>query len=304
MRSGLWLHVARAVAALRPCLVVIENVRGLLTSPAGSPGDVKSCPWCLGDTAGQPALRALGAVLGSLADLGYDAKWLVLRASDVGAPHRRERTFLAAWPAGHPAEDADQQHREERRQPASIEAEERGARSELGRRGRVAAAADAEGVGRNQGLAEPAARQWRHDPAQRGCVVVADAEGERHGHPGPPPREGMAASLVGGGPAPLGGGDAGGGGADRRWGAYGSAITRWESLTRPAPAPTDAAGRLRADFVEWMQGLDAGWVTATPGLGRPAQLTALGNGIVPQQASRALQLLAPPFPCCPRCADR
>ncbi|MEU9198531.1 DNA cytosine methyltransferase [Streptomyces sp. NPDC048332] len=32
-RSGLWLHVARAVEALRPCLVVIENVRGLLTPP-------------------------------------------------------------------------------------------------------------------------------------------------------------------------------------------------------------------------------------------------------------------------------
>ncbi|MFD4609157.1 DNA cytosine methyltransferase [Streptomyces sp. NPDC058440] len=303
-RSGLWLHVARAVAALRPCLVVIENVRGILTSPAGSPGDVEPCPWCLGDTAGQPALRALGAVLGFLADIGYDAKWLVLRASDVGAPHRRERTFLAAWPAGHPAEDADQQHREERRLAASIEEEERGARSEPGRRGRVAAAADPEGVGRNQGLAEPAARQRRHDTAQRGGVAAAHAEGQRHGHPGPPPREGMATSLVSGGPAPLGGGDAGGGGADRRWGAYGSAITRWESLTRPAPAPTDGAGRLRADFVEWMQGLDAGWVTATPGLGRPAQLTALGNGVVPQQASRALQLLAPPSPCCPRRADR
>ncbi|MFJ8641941.1 hypothetical protein [Streptomyces sp. NPDC093610] len=51
-----------------------------------------------------------------------------------------------------------------------------------------------------------------------------------------------------------------------------------------------------------MQGLDAGWVTATPGLGRPAQLTALGNGVVPQQADRAVRLLAPPFPRCPRCA--
>ncbi|WP_390898473.1 hypothetical protein [Streptomyces angustmyceticus] len=39
----------------------------------------------------------------------------MLRASDVGAPHRRERTFLAAWPAEHPAQDADQQPREERR---------------------------------------------------------------------------------------------------------------------------------------------------------------------------------------------
>jgi hypothetical protein len=90
-------------------------------------------------------------------------------------------------------------------------------------------------------------------------------------------------------------------GTDGRWGPYAAAITRWETLTRPAPPPTDAAGRLRADFVEWMQGLEPGWVTATPGLGRPAQLTALGNGVVPQQASRAVQLLAPPFPRCPRC---
>jgi DNA (cytosine-5)-methyltransferase 1 len=50
-----------------------------------------------------------------------------------------------------------------------------------------------------------------------------------------------------------------------------------------------------------MQGLPEGWVTATPGLGRPAELTALGNGVIPQQASRAVQLLAPPFPRCRRC---
>ncbi|GHI94155.1 hypothetical protein TPA0905_36260 [Streptomyces olivaceus] len=111
----------------------------------------------------------------------------------------------------------------------------------------------------------------------------------------------MAPSLVGDGPAALDGVSPGSRGTDRRWGTYAAAITRWERLTRPAPDPTDAAGRLRADFVEWMQGLDAGWVTATPGLGRPAQLTALGNGVVPQQASRALQLLAPPFPRCPGC---
>ncbi|MFF4453801.1 DNA cytosine methyltransferase [Streptomyces goshikiensis] len=295
----MWLHVARAVAALRPCLVVIENVRGLLTSPAGSPGDVELCPWCLGDTTSQPPLRALGAVLGSLADLRYDAQWLVLRASEVGAPHRRERTFLTAWPAEHPAEDADQQHRKERRLPAPDEEEERRARPEPGRRGRVAAATDSEGVGRDQGLAEPAARQRGHDPAQ--CGGVAAAQGRGHGHSGVPYRAGAAATSAGGGPAALDGGIVGGRGAGRRWGPYAAAITRWERLTRPAPAPTDAAGRLRPEFVEWMQGLDPGWVTATPGLGRPAQLTALGNGVVPQQASQALQLLAPPFPRCPRC---
>ncbi|MEU1776752.1 DNA cytosine methyltransferase [Streptomyces sp. NPDC019922] len=296
----MWLHVARAVEALRPCLVVIENVRGLLTSPAGSPGDVEPCPWCLGDTPGQPPLRALGAVLGSLADLGYDARWLVLRASDIGAPHRRERTFLTAWPAGHPAQDPDQQHRQERRLATPFQEEERGARPESGRRGGVAPA-DPEGVGRDQGLAEPAAWQRGHDPAQRGGIT---AQGRPHGHIAPSYREGKAASPADGGPAALGGGATGGREADRRWGPYAAAITRWERLTRPAPEPTDAAGRLRADFVEWMQGLAPGWVTATPGLGRPAQLTALGNGVVPQQASRALQLLAPPFPRCPRCAGR
>ncbi|MGW4290415.1 DNA cytosine methyltransferase [Streptomyces sp. NPDC004673] len=300
-RSGLWLHVARAVEALRPCLVVIENVRGLLTSPAGSPGDVEPCPWCLGDAAGQSPLRALGAVLGSLADLGYDAKWLVLRASDIGAPHRRERTFLTAWPADHPAQDTDQQHRQERRLPAPGQKAERGARPEPGRRDRVAAA-DTEGVGRDQRLAEPAARQRGPVPAQCGGLAAAHAKDQRHGHTGPSPRQGAASSLVGGGPAALGGGVPGGRGTEGRWGPYAAAITRWEKLTRPAPEPTDAAGRLRPDFVEWMQGLDAGWVTATPGLGRPAQLTALGNGVIPQQAAKALQLLAPPFPCCGRYA--
>ncbi|MEV0530769.1 hypothetical protein [Kitasatospora sp. NPDC050463] len=38
-------------------------------------------------------------------------------------------------------------------------------------------------------------------------------------------------------------------------------------------------------------GVDEGHVTAVPGLSRSAQLTALGNGVVPQQASSALQLL-------------
>ena len=44
-------------------------------------------------------------------------------------------------------------------------------------------------------------------------------------------------------------------------------------------------------FVEWMQGLPEGWVTDVPGLSRNAQLKALGNGVVPQQAALALSLL-------------
>ncbi|WP_327073948.1 DNA cytosine methyltransferase [Kitasatospora purpeofusca] len=299
-RSGLWLHVARAVEVLRPCLLVVENVRGLLTSP-GSAGDLEPCPWCLGNDATIPPLRALGAVLGTLAQLRYDARWLVLRASDVGAPHHRARVFLTAWPADHGAEDADQQHRQERRQPAPGQAQERRPRPELGRRGGVASA-DAEGQRRDQGVAEPAARERGPDPSFGSRLFAADTEGLRHGHPGAAAWEGLATAAVGGGPAALGepavGADHG------RWGQYASAIARWETLTRPAPPATDEGGRLRAEFVEWMQGLPAGWVTATPGLGRPAQLTALGNGVVPQQAARALELLVPPMSHCPMCRVR
>ncbi|WP_328917719.1 DNA cytosine methyltransferase [Streptomyces sp. NBC_00223] len=296
------MHVARAVEALRPCLVVIENVRGLLTASAGTPGDVEPCPWCLGDDPAQPPLRALGAVLGSLADLRYDARWLVLRASDIGAPHRRERTFLTAWPADDPPQNADEQHRLQRRLPAPGQAEERRPRTEPSRRDRVAAA-HPEGIGRNQGLTEPAPRQRRPDPAERGGLAAAHPQGEQHRRPGKASGQEPAAAAVGGGPAAVGGGPIGGG-SERRWGPYAAAITRWETLTRPAPPPTDAAGRLRADFVEWMQGLPAGWVADTPGLGRPAQLTALGNGVIPQQAARALQLLAPPFHRRCGCRDR
>ncbi|WP_344551335.1 DNA cytosine methyltransferase, partial [Kitasatospora saccharophila] len=96
-RSGLWHTIARAISTLRPCLVVLENVRGLLSTSAHAPsadGDVEFCPWCLGEAGDEHPLRALGAVLGDLALRGYDARWQVLPASAVGAPHRRERVFL------------------------------------------------------------------------------------------------------------------------------------------------------------------------------------------------------------------
>jgi len=93
-RSGLWSEYATAIAALRPVIVVIENVRGLLSARAHR--DVESAGAAVGNRAGRPALRAAGAVLGDLADLGYDAQWATVSAASVGAPHRRERVFILA----------------------------------------------------------------------------------------------------------------------------------------------------------------------------------------------------------------
>ena len=96
-RSGLWSEFARAIETLKPRLVVIENVRGLLSATATNP-DLEHCPWCMGESGdGEPALRALGAVLGDLADIGYDAKWQGVRASDADAPHGRFRVFIVGY---------------------------------------------------------------------------------------------------------------------------------------------------------------------------------------------------------------
>ena len=99
-RTGLWSEVVRAIRELNPRLVALENVPGIFTAPA-SAGDVEPCPICLGDQPGEH-LRALDAVLGDLAALGLDADWTTLPASGVGAPHKRERWFCAAYPAGQP----------------------------------------------------------------------------------------------------------------------------------------------------------------------------------------------------------
>lgn len=87
-RSGLWESMREGVAVLRPQYVVWENVKGALSANAYS--EVERTEGRLG------GLRALGRVLGDLSSLGYDARWGVIRASDAGAPHRRERVFVLA----------------------------------------------------------------------------------------------------------------------------------------------------------------------------------------------------------------
>ena len=147
-RSGVWPEVAKAIGVLRPGLVVIENVRGLLTARGDEPtkehlaaeaardmpvmtqllewlecaeniaatkGDVRRARECRARTNRVMGLRkravarcqwherrlvrAIGTVLGDLADLGFDAQWCLVGADDAGGCHQRKRVFIIGWPA-------------------------------------------------------------------------------------------------------------------------------------------------------------------------------------------------------------
>ena len=71
-RSGLWGEMARIIGEIRPRFAFVEN-SPMLT------------------------LRGLDRVLGDLSQMGYDARWGVVGACHVGAPHRRERIWILAY---------------------------------------------------------------------------------------------------------------------------------------------------------------------------------------------------------------
>ena len=68
----LWPYIKQAISVLRPKFVILENVRGHLS-------------------------LGFKEVLADLTEIGYDARWQVVRASDVGAPHQRARLFVIAY---------------------------------------------------------------------------------------------------------------------------------------------------------------------------------------------------------------
>jgi DNA (cytosine-5)-methyltransferase 1 len=93
-RSGLWSEFAKAIDTIKPKYVVIENVRGLLSGKAYS--DVELGEEYMVEKSGEPTLRAMGAVLGDLAEMRYDTRWQGVPASAAGAPHERFRVFILA----------------------------------------------------------------------------------------------------------------------------------------------------------------------------------------------------------------
>ena len=227
----LWPYVADAIGALRPRLVVLENVAGHL-SLGGS------------------------AVVGDLARLGFDARWGVVRASDAGAAHQRKRLFIVAadtssgqqsWPAtaGNGLPVAAQ-------------------------RGHIAVALLPTPVVNDMGAGKTV-DDW---DAWTGRMRDAHGHGNGHGH-----GHGKSLAIE----------------AQRDFGTYQAAIDRWTRVIgRPAPDPTvpgKNGPRLSARFCEWLMGWPDGWVTDTDGISHSAALKICGNGVVPQQAVLALDLL-------------
>jgi DNA (cytosine-5)-methyltransferase 1 len=72
----MWGEALRVIADIEPTFFVAENPIGILNHDGG---------------------RAFRGVLGALSSVGYVCEWDVIAASDLGAPHRRERVWLVAY---------------------------------------------------------------------------------------------------------------------------------------------------------------------------------------------------------------
>lgn len=269
-KSGLWWELARVLRVLDPNVFVWENVAAAVA-------------------------RALPAVLRTLAALGFDAEWATLRASDVGAPHLRDRLFLVA--AQSRLSHADRLAlRQERQRP--------------GPRG-----AEAVEPGHNGGPVGDATREQREGRAGSGELCEASGGAGRRrrdaGQPGEPmvdpngarrEQHGEQASPAGGGGEladagrALAHGDDPGCGGQRRGGLLDElGAPQRNDAHRRCEAPRWPPGR--GDVDGW-----ARWSGALPGVRRGAyglprgvdarrrraRLRGLGNAVVPAQAAAAI----------------
>ena len=272
-RSNLWVQMREAINVIRPELVVWENVRGALSAVAASA--VESEPRLLGDGQRGPALRAIGRVVGDLADLGYVGGWVGLRVADLGGCHGRFRVFLVARPADGLGLDG--------RRGARY----RGSRSADGGQSSLTLlptpTTTQRGTDANLDTRE-GARANLHNTVMELIPTpsVADAAGGHERRGGKRGDELLLKGLAKHGHLD-------------RFGKYALAIASHERLAGRAPDPTEPGPsgkpRLSARFVEWMMCLPDGWVADAPGLSRSEQLALLGNGVVPPQGAAALRHL-------------
>ena len=266
----LWPYIKEIIRILRPQFVVLENVRGHF---------------------------GLGfrEVLGDLAEIGYDAIWRLVRASDVGAPHRRERLFILAYSQGGRS----------RSKPSGISSSYSG----IGRSSdsiseytntnsqRCTLVGDRFGESRNQGqsqsefgeLVETIATNTNSNACSQSRRANRKLRTESAGLRGGQ-NKGQARQEYRGGSQTLSDTSCQCISSIGHVSELGRRFTSRRDMHLQAIPDALAEGRLNAKFVEYMMGLPDGWVTDV-GLSRSQQLKILGNGVVPQQAEYALELL-------------
>jgi len=72
-RGTLFFEIARIAKQKQPRLLLLENVKGLLSHDKG---------------------KTFGVILNTLDELGYDCQWQVLNSKNFGVPQNRERVFI------------------------------------------------------------------------------------------------------------------------------------------------------------------------------------------------------------------
>lgn len=298
-----WLidDVCRVASRVGAQWLILENVPGILSANQG---------------------LAFSRVASALAENGFSAEWTCVRASDVGAPHKRLRWFCIGYTDSVVGEASEAFA---------------GRSGTVGKQGEVAGvvgsdgsscseeASDADKSGRearcDSGCSRKCARKEPlghssspSDPycggygAQENCAGVGRVDGsyEDVAQDGQRTREIFGhrneetvshsrcfveqVQAQGQQPTIKEFGSDGEDGEDA-FGPYQQAVTRWEwVLGRDAPYHVDEQSRLNPCFVEWMMGIPEGWVCNTI-KGRTHQLKILGNGVVPLQAAFAIEML-------------
>ncbi len=179
-RSGLFFNVCDIADESGAWFMLLENVAGIASAAASVVDETSTTDYAaksdgdgfsdVGIEDGRLLERAAARVMGELADRGWNAEWITLSASDVGASHGRARWFCFAWRM----DDASRNGRN-------------GLDREVGRGRGVLETGypvdDAESIGRHERWAEPARQQGGSDVAEYG-VAVANAERPRRAQAG------------------------------------------------------------------------------------------------------------------------
>lgn len=199
----IWPYIKQIISKTRPKYIVLENVRGHLS-------------------------LGFKEVLKDLAEVGYDAKWRIIRASDVGAPHQRARLFVVAYPLN-----------------------------------------DRQSQGNTIGFEQTFTKS-----EDNGCLANANSHACEESQRTDPCLHTKSRGLEDG----------------QNQGQARNEHRFSLQMDRQTVPNTLDQGRLNPKFVEYMMGLPEGWVTNCD-MTTNNQLKLLGNGVVPQQAYYALQLL-------------